>query len=102
MLTGDGQDEAALAAGWDRVLGATHAFDDRVEYVHSTGEHWTTTVLGEMCVADTVVLHLSPKGLWFPHVFRPRPTCSRVSPSRHLRLSSIQPVQQSRRQRGRL
>ena len=71
VLVGDGQDEAALAVGWDRVLGATHAFDDRVEYVHSTGEHWTTTVLGEMCVADTVVLHLSPKGRAVPHVFRP-------------------------------
>jgi len=71
VLVGDGQDEAALAAGWDRVLGAPRGFDDRVEYVHSTGEDWTTTVLRQMCVADTVVLHLSPKGLWFPQVFRP-------------------------------
>ena len=71
VLVGDGQDETALAASWDRVFDPTRAFDDSVEYVHSTSEDWATTVLSEMCVADTIVLHLSPKGLWFPHVFRP-------------------------------
>lgn len=73
VLVGDGQGKAAIADGWDRVLGADPAFDQQVCYVQSTEESWPAAVLREICAADVIVLHLSPKDLQekFPRVSRP-------------------------------
>jgi hypothetical protein len=71
VLVGDGQDKAAIAEGWEHVLGAGQAFGRQVGYVQSTAESWPVAVLREMCAADAIVLHLSPKNLWFPRVSHP-------------------------------
>ena len=71
VLVGDGQDKAAISDGWQRVLGPEPAFDRQVSYVRSSEENWRAAVLREICVADAIVLHLSPKDLAFPPVSRP-------------------------------
>lgn len=71
VLVGDGQDKAAICDGWQRVLGPEPAFDRQVSYVRSSEENWRATVLREICVADAIVLHLSPKDLAFPPLSRP-------------------------------
>jgi hypothetical protein len=72
VLVGDGQDEAAIARGWELVLGSGPAFGQQVCYVHSAEENWTTAVIREMSMADAIVLHLSPKDMGFPRVSYPR------------------------------
>jgi hypothetical protein len=71
VLVGNGQDKAAIADGWDRVLGANPAFERQVCYVESEAENWPAAVHREICAADAIVLHVSPKDLGFPRVSRP-------------------------------
>jgi hypothetical protein len=71
VLVGDGQDKAAISDGWQRILGPEPAFDRQVSYVRSSEQNWRAAVLREICVADAIVLHLSPKDLAFPPVSRP-------------------------------
>lgn len=71
VLVGDGQDKAAISDGWRRVIGPEPAFDRQVSYVRSSAENWRAAVLREICVADAVVLHLSPKDLALPPLSRP-------------------------------
>jgi hypothetical protein len=71
VLVGDGQDKAAISDGWQGVLGSEPAFDRQVSYVQSSAENWRAAVLREICAADAIVLHLSPKELAFPPASRP-------------------------------
>ncbi len=71
VLVGDGQDKAAISDGWQRVLGPEPAFDRQVSYVRSSAANWRAAVLREICLADAIVLHLSPKDLAFPPLSHP-------------------------------